>query len=119
MTNDDENNKPSRKIQIFNNKDGTYNRKDFVDDELVNEEFIDHRSQHNYGKSALRDFLENLNGQGLPDGWRQTPLGKQAYQIGHKDGWCEGYEKAMEENQKTLDTIRHLLDLENQRCSCE
>ena len=42
MTNDDEN-KPQKKIQVFNNKDGTYNRKDFVDDKLVNEEFIDRR----------------------------------------------------------------------------
>jgi hypothetical protein len=34
MKNDDEDNKPQKKIQVFNNKDGTYNRKDFVDDKL-------------------------------------------------------------------------------------
>jgi len=29
---DDKDNKSQKKIQIFNNKDGTYNRKDCVDD---------------------------------------------------------------------------------------
>jgi len=43
INDDDQDNKPQKKIQIFNNKNGTYNRKDFVDDKLVNEEFIDRR----------------------------------------------------------------------------
>ena len=44
MTNDDEN-KPQKKIQVFNNKDGTYNRKDFVDEGLkfYNSRHDDHR----------------------------------------------------------------------------
>lgn len=66
-------------------------------------------------KNTLQHFLEQLGNQDLPDGWRQSQIGKRAYEIGHKDGWCEGYDKAMEENQKTLDTIRHLLDLEQAR----
>ena len=115
MMNDDENDKPRRKIQIFNNKDGTYNRKDFVDDELVNEEFIDHRLQHNYGKSSLRDFLENLNNGDLPKGWRQSPLGKRDWELGHQSGFEEGYDAAVEQYEKTLSALRHILDLESSR----
>jgi hypothetical protein len=66
-------------------------------------------------KNTLRHFLEKLSNQGLPDGWRQSEIGKRAWEIGHREGWQEGYEHAMEECQKTLDTIRHLLDLEQQR----
>jgi len=109
--NDDENNKPQKKIKIFNNKDGTYNRKDFVDDELVNEEFIDHRLQHNYGKSSLRNFLENLNNGEMPNGWRDSPIGKRAYSLGYE----EGYDAAAEEYERTLDALRRILELEAQR----
>lgn len=66
-------------------------------------------------KNTLRHFLEQLGNQGLPDGWRQSEIGKRAWEIGHHEGWREGYEHAMEESQKTLDTIRHLLDLEQAR----
>ena len=111
MMNDDENDKPQRKIQIFNNKDGTYNRKDFVNDELVNEEFIDHRPQHNYGKSSLRDFLENLNNGDLPNGWRESPLGKRAWEVGHRAGYMDGRQEAWEEANAVIDSIRNIIKL--------
>ena len=55
---DDDENKPQIKIQGLNNKDGTYNRKDYVDGKLVNEEFIDYRPQQHNPK--LKEMLEQL-----------------------------------------------------------
>ena len=75
--------------------------------------------QHNYGKSALRDFLENLNNGDLPKGWRESPLGKRAWEIGHQAGFEEGYDAAAEQYEKTLSALRHILDLEDQRSCCE
>jgi hypothetical protein len=115
MMNNDEN-KPEKKIiQIFNNKDGTYNRKDFVEGELVNEEFIEHRPQQNYGKSALRDFLENLNNGDLPKGWRESPLGKRAWEVGHQAGYMEGHKEAWVEANLVIDSIRNILKLHDNR----
>jgi len=74
----------------------------------------DHRSQNNFG-SSLRDFLEQLRNQGLPDGWRESPLGKRAWELGHQSGFEEGYDAAAEEYEKTLEAVRHILDLESQR----
>ena len=107
--NDD--NKPQRKIQIFNNKDGTYNRKDFVDDELVNEEFYQGKKEEKPG-DTLRSFLSDLNAcNPLPKGWRDSPIGQRAYSLGYE----EGYSQAAEEYEKTLEALRHILDLESQR----
>lgn len=115
MTNDDEN-KPQKKIQIFNNKDGTYNRKDYVDSELVNEEFIDHRpKQHNYGKSPLRDFLENLNNDDLPAGWQESPLGKRAYEMGHQAGYAAGQRDAWAEANTVIDSVRNIIELHDRQ----
>ena len=74
----------------------------------------DHRSQNNFG-SSLRDFLEQLGNQGLPDGWRESPFGSKIYNIAYNDG----YMQATEEYEKTLDALRHILDLEEQRSCCE
>lgn len=70
-------------------------------------------------KNTLRHFLENLNNKDFPDGWRQSPLGKRAYEIGHQEGFEEGYDAAAEQYEKTLSALRHILDLEDQRSCCE
>lgn len=147
MNDDDENNKPSRKIQIFNNKDGTYNRKEFVDNELVNEETGTMKKEFETGPNlepvegsdsslpldhptnkkafgvfeqlkreekpgdTLRSFLSNLNNDPLPRGWRDTPIGKRAYNCGFESG----YDAAAEQYERTLDAIRRILELEAQR----
>jgi len=61
--------------------------------------------------SDLRNFLDQLNNRGLPDGWQETTLGEKAYQIGYD----EGYTQAVSEYEPTLDAIRQILDLERQR----
>ena len=61
--------------------------------------------------SDLRNFLDQLNNRGLPEGWRETTLGEKAYQIGYD----EGYTQAVSEYEPTLDAIRQILDLERQR----
>ena len=71
----------------------------------------DNKPQHNYGKSALRDFLENLNNGGLPEGWRESPLGRKAYEIGHRDGYTKGYQEAWEEAEAVIGPIRSILRL--------
>jgi hypothetical protein len=167
MINDDDDNKPQKKIQIFNNKNGTYNRKDFVDDKLVNEEFIDRRSikpndeglkfynsrhddhQPPAGKirqkkpqkiqdvpkasdsnildmirnrsriteeesNPLRDFIAGKL-RTLPEGWQETALGSMAYDQGYAEGREDGEKYMVEAYENTLDTIRHILELERKR----
>jgi phage protein D len=59
----------------------------------------------------LRNFLNELNNRGLPDGWQETTLGRKAHAIGFE----EGYTQAVSEYEPTLDAIRQILDLERQR----
>jgi len=59
----------------------------------------------------LRNFLNELNNRGLPDGWQKTELGRKAHAIGYE----EGYTQAISEYEPTLDAIRQILDLERQR----
>ena len=70
----------------------------------------DHRSQNNFG-SSLRDFLEQLGNQGLPDGWRESPLGKRAWEIGHREGYMDGRQEAWAEANAVIDSIRNILKL--------
>ena len=75
--------------------------------------------QHNYGKSALRDFLENLNNGDLPKGWQETEIGKRVYEKGHLKGHQEGYMKglrdAWDEANVVIDSFRNIIKLHDQR----
>lgn len=64
-----------------------------------------------YGKSALHDFLQNLSNQDLPKGWRETELGKRAYEIGHQEGYMKGIENTWKEANKVIDSIRNIISL--------
>lgn len=66
-------------------------------------------------KNTLRDFLDQMKNRGLPDGWRESPFGSKVYDIAYNDG----YMQATQEYEKTLDALRHILDLEGQRGCCE
>ena len=154
---DDKDNKSQKKIQIFNNKDGTYNRKDFVDDELVNVmystqdtyqnkhkqfqldkkikqkkpqkiqdvpklpnsnilDMIRNRSEYAEEESnPLIDFLAGKHLRTLPDGWQDTALGSMAYDAGYAEGREDGEKYMIEAYETTLDTIRHILELERKR----
>ena len=154
---DDKDNKSQKKIQIFNNKDGTYNRKDFVDDELVNVmystqdtyqnkhkqfqldrkikqkkpqkiqdvpklpnsnilDMIRNRSEYAEEESnPLIDFLAGKHLRTLPDGWQDTALGSMAYDAGYAEGREDGEKYMIDAYENTLDTIRHILELERKR----
>ena len=60
---------------------------------------------------TLRNFLADMNGDRLPKGWRDTPIGKRAYNCGFESG----YDAAAEQYERTLDAIRRILELEAQR----
>jgi len=60
---------------------------------------------------TLRSFLSNMNGDPLPRGWRDTPIGKRAYNCGFE----AGYDAAAEQYERTLDALRRILELEAQR----
>ena len=126
MMNDDENNKPQKKIQIFNNKDGTYTRKDFMDGNLVNTELgqispdtdksanskllddIKNRRQTEFEeRSNILDFIRNKHTEGMPHGWQKSPIAKQAF----GEGFNEGYATAVQEYEKVLDIFRTTLEL--------
>ena len=125
MMNDDENNKPQKKIQILNNKDGTYTRKDFIDGNLVNTEEIrgintdksanskllddiKNRRQTEFEESSnILDFIRNKYTEGMPEGWQKSPIAKQAF----GEGFNEGYHTAVQEYEKVLDIFRTTLEL--------
>jgi hypothetical protein len=65
----------------------------------------------NHGKSALRDFLENLNNGDLPDGWQESPIGKRAYEMGHQAGYMRGHQEGWVEANLVIDSIRNILKL--------
>ena len=75
------------------------------------DEFYQGKKEEKPG-DTLRSFLSNLNAcNPLPKGWKDTPLGQRAYSLGYE----EGYSQAAEEYEKTLEAVRHILDLESQR----
>jgi len=145
MMNDDEDNKPQKKIQHR-----TYNRKDFVDDKLefYNSRHDDYqppagkikqkkpqkiqdvpkasdgnildmiRNRSEYAEeesNPLRDFLAGKHLRTLPDGWQDTALGSMAYDRGYAEGREDGEKYTIEAYENTLDTIRHILELERNR----
>ena len=75
----------------------------------------DNKPQHNYGQSNLRNFLENLNNQGLPSGWRESPIGKKAYTTGHQDGYMKGLRDAWAEANTVIDSVRNIIELHDRR----
>ena len=139
-----------------NNKHGTYNRKDFVDDKLefYNSRHDDHqppagkfpaagkikqkkpqkiqdvpklpnsnildmiRNRSEYAEeesNPLRDFLAGKHLRTLPDGWQDTALGSMAYDQGYAEGREDGEKYMIDAYENTLDTIRHILELERKR----
>ena len=150
MNEDDKDNKSQKKIQIFNNKDGTYNRKDCVDDKLefYNSRHDDHQPPAGKIKqkkpqkiqdvpkasdsnildmirnrsgiteeesNPLRDFIAGKHLRTLPDGWQDTALGSMAYDQGYAEGREDGEKYMIDAYENTLDTIRHILELERKR----
>jgi hypothetical protein len=59
----------------------------------------------------LRNFLDKLNSNRLPEGWENVPLAKKSYD----QGFEEGYDTAALEYEKTLNALRRILDLETHR----
>jgi len=154
---DDKDNKSQKKIQIFNNKDGTYNRKDCVDDLDLNVMYSTQDTYQNKHKqfqldrkiqqkkpqkiqdvpkasdsnildmirnrsgiteeesNPLRDFLAGKHLRTLPDGWQDTALGSMAYDAGYAEGREDGEKYMIDAYETTLDTIRHILELERKR----
>lgn len=129
---DDENNKnnPIRKIRILNNKDGTHTRQDFVGDECVYEEnLVTEKNKIDIQKelyehkldtiradmdededipTSVTDFLSRMGENKLPDGWQDSPIARRAWAMGYD----EGSDDVMEIHFKTLNTLKHLIDLE-------
>lgn len=128
--NDDENNNPMRKIRILNNKDGTYTRQDFEDDECVYEEkCVSNQNKIDIQKelyehkldtiradldededipTSVTDFLAKMGENKLPKGWQDSPIARRAYAMGYD----QGTDDLMEIHFKTLNTLKHLIDLE-------
>ena len=75
------------------------------------DEFYQGKKEEKPG-DTLRSFLSDLNTcNPLPEGWRDSPIGKRAYSLGYE----EGYDSAAEQYERTLDAIRRILELEAQR----
>ena len=66
-------------------------------------------------KNTLRHFLENLNNQGLPEGWRDSPIGKKSFEMGHRAGYMDGRQEAWEEANSVIDSIRNIIKLHDNR----
>ena len=60
---------------------------------------------------TLRSVFDMFSDSELPKGWRDTPIGKRAYNTGFESG----YDAAAEQYERTLDAIRRILELESQR----
>lgn len=66
-------------------------------------------------KNTLRHFLEQLSNKGLPDGWRQSEIGKQAWEIGHQDGYMKGLRDAWAEANTVINSVRNIIELHDRR----
>ena len=60
---------------------------------------------------TLRSVFDTFADGKLPKGWRDTPIGKRAYNCGFE----AGYDAAAEQYERTLDALRRILELEAQR----
>ena len=60
---------------------------------------------------TLGSFLSNMNGDPLPSGWRDTPIGKRAYNCGFDAGYDKGIQAAWQEANAVIDPIRSILRL--------
>ena len=72
--------------------------------------FHQNKSEEKPG-DTLRSVFDMFNDSELPKGWRDTPIGKRAYNCGFESG----YDAAAEQYERTLDAIRRILELEAQR----
>ena len=71
----------------------------------------DKPQQHN----NLLNFLKNLNNGDLPEGWRESPIGKRTYEMGHQDGYMKGLRDAWKEADVVIDSVRNIIELHDRR----
>ena len=145
MNTDDEDNKPQKKIQhrTYNRKDFVDDKLEFYnsrhddyqppagkikqkkpqkiqdvpkasDSNIL--DMIRNRSGITEEESnPLRDFLAGKHLRTLPEGWQDTALGSMAYDQGYAEGREDGEKYMIDAYENTLDTIRHILELERKR----
>ena len=71
----------------------------------------DKPQQHN----NLLNFLKNLNNDDLPEGWRESPIGKRAYESGHQAGYMKGLRDAWKEADVVINSVRNIIELHDRR----
>ena len=71
----------------------------------------DKPQQHN----NLLNFLKNLDNGDLPAGWRESPIGKRAYESGHQAGYAAGLRDAWAEANTVIDSVRNIIELHDRR----